>query len=104
MIGKFRKITSLLLLLVFLLPSVVKAGHHHKDYSSNLKNEKNYPVLQDNCPICNFEFSVFLTNVDNTILPSINLIDNYCNNYNSCYNLNLSLYSFLLRAPPGEQI
>lgn len=104
MMRKFKKITSLILLLVLLLPSIVKLEHHHKHYAYNLTNEKDHPVLQDNCPICNFEFSVFISGIENIDLQNESPLDYYCNNYNSHYNSNLSQYSFLLRAPPDQQI
>jgi hypothetical protein len=104
MMGKFRKLTSSLLLLVFLLPLAVKIEHHHKNVVFNFKNEKNYPVLKENCPICDFEYSVFLTSFENIDLPGRNLLDSYCNNYNSSYNYNFAQFSILLRAPPEIQI
>jgi hypothetical protein len=104
MIRKFRNIISLLLLSVFLLPSIVKLEHHHDQVVSKAKNEKHSSIFQDKCPICNFEFSVFLSSAENIDLPKENPLDNYCNNYYSRYNSNLSQFSFLLRAPPDSQI
>ena len=93
-----------MLLLVLLLPSIVKLEHHHEHYAYNVTNEKHQPVLQDNCPICNFEFSVFISSNGNTDLQNESPLSFYCNNYNSHHNSNLSQYSFLLRAPPDQQI
>ncbi len=104
MMGKFRKIASSLLLLIFLLPSVVKIEHHHNNSVPDSKNRKDYPVLKGNCPICNFEYSVFLTSFKNIHLPDGNPVDSYCINYTSRYNHNLTQFSFLLRAPPDKQI
>jgi hypothetical protein len=100
MIRKLKNIISLLLLLVFLLPTVVKLEHHHKYDVSDSKNEKHSFVFHDNCPICNFEFSVFLTSIDNIHYQKDKHFDNYINNYNSRYNSNFSQFSFSLRAPP----
>jgi len=104
MIRKFKNITSLLLLLVFLLPSIVKLEHHHEHFKCTTKNEKHYHVFHDRCGICNFEFSVFFPSIENIVLQKENPLDSYSNNYNSRYNSNLSQFSFLLRAPPYKQI
>ena len=101
---KIKNIASLLLLLVFLLPTIVKFEHHHKLLSIDLKNEKNNTAVQNNCPICNFEFSIFISNVNNFRGQNQYFIDTYFTNYNSRYNSNLSQFSFLLRAPPVIQI
>jgi hypothetical protein len=100
MIRRFKNITSFLLLLVFILPSIVKVQHHHKHLIDNATNEKHSNVFRDNCPICNFEFSVFLTSIDNIDFQKETPSDNYINNYNSRYNSNFSQFSFSLRAPP----
>ena len=103
MIRKFKYITSTLLLFVFLLPTIVKFEHHHKHYANDLKNERHNPSLQDSCPICNFEFSLFISNTGNIHLQNEYFSDAYFNNYNSRYSSNLSKFSFLLRAPPVIQ-
>jgi hypothetical protein len=101
---RFKHIVSLLLLLIFIFPSIVKLEHKHDHVESKVINEKNSNVFKDKCPICNFEFSIFLSTVENIDLPKDNPLDNYRNNYNSRYNSNLSQFSFLLRAPPARQI
>lgn len=101
---KFNKTASIILLLVFLLPSIIKLEHHHKHFISLSKQEKPNLVFHDNCSICNFEFSIFISCINNIDLQIENPPDSYSNNYISQYNSNLSLYSFLLRAPPGKQI
>lgn len=103
-IKKLKKFTSLLLLLVFLLPTIVKLEHHPKHSVSNLKNEKHFPVLQENCPLCNFEFSIFISCIENIHLQNDDPSDCYFNNYSSLHYFNLSQFSFLLRAPPDRQI
>jgi hypothetical protein len=104
MVKKIKNIISLLLLVVFLLPTLVKLEHQHKLFSIDLRNEKHNTILQDNCPICNFEFSLFISNTGNFHLQNQFFLDNYFNNYNSRYNSNFSQFSFLLRAPPIIQI
>lgn len=100
MIRKFKNITSLLLLLVFLLPSIVKLEHHHEHFEGKAINEKHYHVLHDKCVICNFEFSVFLSDIGDIDFQKEGLLEYFCNNYDSVYFSNLSQFSFLLRAPP----
>ena len=100
MIRKLKNITSLILLIVFLLPSIVKLEHHHKHFICTAKNEKHYHVLHEKCNICNFEFSVFSSDFENIDLQKEKPLDKYCNNYSSINYSTLSEYSFLLRAPP----
>jgi hypothetical protein len=104
MMRRFKNITSLLLLLVFLLPSIVKVEHHHEHFECKAKNEKHYHSLREKCLICNFEFSVFLSKSENIDLQKGNPLDNYSNNYNSQNYFNHSLSSFSLRGPPVIQI
>jgi hypothetical protein len=103
MTRKFKYITSVLLILVFLLDTAAKIEHHHKHNAIDFKSEKHTTVIQDNCPICNFEFPVFLSTIENSHLQNANHLDAYLNTYNSRYNSNLSQFSFLLRAPPVIQ-
>jgi hypothetical protein len=104
MTGKLKKITSSLLLLVFLLPSIVKLEHRHDNFVCKTINEKHYHSLHERCVICNFEFSVFLSRSGNIDLQKENPLDNYSNNYNSLYYSNLSQFPFSLRGPPVIQI
>lgn len=104
MIRKINNITSILLLLVFIVPTAVKLEHQHKHLISDFENEKQIPFFRDHCPICNFEFSVFLSISENVDLQKENPIDNYFNNYHAQYYSNLSQFSFSLRSPPDLQI
>jgi len=104
MIRKFKNIASLLLLMAFLLPSVIKLEHLHQYIDHKAKNEKQFHEFHQKCSVCDFEFAVFVSNVENIVLPKVNPINYYINNYNSLYNYNISRYSFLLRAPPCVQI
>ncbi len=101
---KFKNIASIILLLIFLLPSVIKLGHHHEHFVYDSKSEKNSPVLYGVCGICNFEFFVFLSDLGDIDLQNETPLADYCNNYNCLYYSNPSQYSYLLRAPPGLQI
>jgi len=102
--GKFKNIVSLFFLIAFLLPSVVKLEHHHQHFECKAKVEKHFHELHEKCSICNFEFTVFLSGIENVDLQKENPIDRYANKYISLYNHNLSQYSILLRAPPCMQI
>jgi len=104
MIKKLKNTISLLFLLVFLLPTIVKIGHHHEHFICKAKNEKHFYEFHEKCSICNFEFTVFLSDIENIDLQKENPLDSYSNKYISLFNYNLSQYSFLLRAPPSVQI
>jgi hypothetical protein len=100
MIEKLRKISFFMLVLVFLAPSIVKLGHHHKEFYCNAKNEKHFHNYHQKCDICQFEFSVLKT--ENSHLISKNELppDSYTNQYSSILNTFFAEYSFSLRAPP----
>jgi hypothetical protein len=104
MIRRFKNITSLLLLLVFLLPTVVKIEHHHDNFQCKSLNEKHFHDFHPNCAICNFEFSIFILSYENVDLQKENPLDNYSDNYNSRFYSKLALFSFSLRGPPVIQI
>jgi hypothetical protein len=104
MIRKVKKIISSLLLVVFLLPPVVKLGHRHPHFVSKDGSAEHSLVLQDNCPICNFEFSVFIPGAEDIDLQSDFPGDRYLNNYKAQNYSNLAQYSFSLRGPPDQQI
>jgi hypothetical protein len=104
MIRKFKNIVSLFFLLVFLLPSIVKLEHHHEHFECKAKNEQHYHAFHEKCAVCNFEFSVFSSDFENTVLTREQPSDKYCNSYRSVNYSTLSKYSFLLRAPPFRLI
>jgi hypothetical protein len=100
MVRGFNKVFALLFLSLFLLPSAAKLEHRHKHNLSETKNGKQSVVFHDICPICNFEFSFFITHIGNVDSEKENPSDNYSNNYNSRYGSDVSLFSFSLRATP----
>ena len=97
---KFKNIVSLLLLLVFLLPTIVKLEHHHEHLVSVTIDDRQNQVFHGKCAICDFEFSVFLPDIGDIDFHKENPLEYFCNNYDSVYFSNLSQFSFLLRAPP----
>ena len=100
MLCKVKNIGSLLLLLVFLLPTIVKLEHRHEHFECKAKNIKHFQVLHGKCAVCNFEFSVFFPDFASHSLSKEQNIVKYFNNYHSVNYTHLSKYSFLLRAPP----
>jgi len=86
------------------MPSAVKIEHHHEHKFYKTTYEKQFAVLHEECPICNFEFSAFLTKIKQIELQKENPPDSYFNNYQSVYHSNLPYSHFLLRAPPAVQI
>jgi hypothetical protein len=101
---KLKKIISLVLLLVLLLPSIVKLEHNHNHIGLKAINENDNRSLHNKCLICNFEFSIFIPNIEETYLQNENAIDSYSDKYISGYYSDFSQFSFLLRAPPGIEI
>ena len=101
---KMKVIASVVLLIVFLIPSIAKIQHHHKYSTCNAINEKPAACIRDNCPICNFEFSVFIPSIINIEFQNNIYSDNFCNHYNSPNNSRIPEYTFSLRGPPLGQI
>jgi len=97
---KFKSLISLLLLVIFLFPTVVKIEHHHEHFVCHAKTEKHLHEKHENCQICKFEFSLF-TEEYQTIKShkeEFNIL--YFEYFQDCNICNKSQYSFLLRAPP----
>jgi len=103
MIRKIKKSISLLLLLIILLPVAIRVEHHHKYYQSGSKVPYNSSILVNNCPICNFEFSILFQGFENFHFTALDFPDSYKNRYNASYHSNHSSFSFLKRAPPARQ-
>lgn len=104
MFGKFKNIVSLLLLLIFVFPSIIKLEHHHEHFVCKAKNEQHFHEFHEECFVCNFEFSVFSTDHENIIIKREQPVDKYFNNYRLIYFFNRSEYSFSLRAPPVKEV
>jgi len=99
-----KYITSFLLLLVFLIPTVVKLEHNHENFKCKAKNKKHYHTYHKPCDICSIEFSIFNSNLENDVLKKKRPADKYNNIYRSANYTTLTEYSFLLRAPPYNRI
>ncbi|OFX48907.1 MAG: hypothetical protein A2046_07955 [Bacteroidetes bacterium GWA2_30_7] len=100
MLKKLKNIISILLVLILLMPSIVKLEHSHEKFICNSKNLKHLHTFHQQCEVCNFEFSVFLSEKDDIALEKTELTDSYTNCYTALNLPNLSKYTFLLRAPP----
>jgi hypothetical protein len=91
-------------LLIFLLPSLVKLEHNHRYFINISKAERHSQLLRDNCGICNFEFSIFISDGQDTGFQNDNPSDRYSINYDSQDYSYICQFSFSLRAPPFKQI
>ncbi|NOY49234.1 MAG: hypothetical protein GXO88_01500 [Chlorobi bacterium] len=100
MINKLRDIVYLMLLSVFLLPSIVKIEHHHDSFMCKAKSDKHFHVYHGLCTVCNFEFSVFSASSDIVVESKAEVADKYNFSYKSTHSFSFADYSFLLRAPP----
>jgi len=99
-----RNIFVVLTLMAFLLPSVIKLNHHHENHACHAKSEKHLHQAHENCAICEFEFSIFTSDIDSEVFQKNQPVDNYTDFYRSADFSSHSAYSFLLRAPPIKQI
>lgn len=101
---KFKNIIVSLLLSIFLIPTFIKLEHHHEHHYNpsecSQKNQQKSPKLEEKCAVCNFEFSIFVTQSAIAVSKKIELFDGYVERYRSHNISNFSKYSFSLRAPP----
>jgi hypothetical protein len=98
---QLKNISFIMLVLVFLAPSIVKFEHHHKEFHCNAKNEKHFHNYHEKCNICQFDFSLFTNNESVSYTKTQTLSDSYTNQYTSVTIANYSEFSFLMRAPPA---
>lgn len=101
---KIRQFLSLFLLLVFLVPSIVKIEHHHKDPVCKTENGEYYRIFHEKCAICEFKFFTFFSPFEHPDLQDESPSDYYSNNYSFSYFPHPSQFSFSLRGPPLSRI
>ncbi len=101
---KIQNIAYLLLLAVFLTPSIVKLEHNHERFICNAKHDNHLHEYHDNCSVCNFEFSVFSSDTYHFEKPREITHENYQNSYKSLKYSNSLNLSFSLRAPPYKLV
>jgi hypothetical protein len=104
LVRKLNGVFSVFFLLFFLLPSLVKIEHHHENFRCKAINEKHIHVHHEKCVVCNFEFPVFLSDLESIDFRKENPLEYFCNNYDSVDFSNLSQFSFSLRGPPVRLI
>jgi hypothetical protein len=104
MLRKIRNIISILLLIIFILPSFVRLEHHHNHGYLAESTEHPSQEYHNNCSICNFEFSLFLSVAEDVNFEEEDHSEYYIIDYLSAHFQNLSRYNFLLRAPPSFQV
>ena len=104
MIKKTKKIISLLMIFVFIIPLTVKSldgfFHHHHHSEHNSKFEYQFHDHHEKCPILSYELSLSSLNDTTVEIAKTYYCDGFIINYTSSYYSNNSKYSFLLRAPP----
>jgi len=102
MTRNFKNTFSLMMLMVFILPSIIKIEHHHEEtFVCKAKHEKHFHHHHDKCAVCSFELSIFSTDFDIIPFSPEKPSDQYFNPYHSANHSRCADYSFLLRAPPA---
>jgi hypothetical protein len=102
-IRSVKKSTSVLLLVILLLPAVLKIEHHHS-YEFKSGNENPHSAFHSKCAVCSFEFSVFSACTGWFELSETTELTAYFQPEYSFQYFSHADYSFLLRAPPSGQI
>lgn len=98
--GILRNLTSLLLLMALMGPSVVKLNHHHDHLICKDQHEVYFDSFHEKCIVCEFEFSVFTANPDCVKLLKYEHQDSYRDTYlRNSFSFDSQVF-FSLRAPP----
>jgi hypothetical protein len=104
MLKKFKNIISVLLVIIFILPTTAKVFdglfHHHYHNKVADKNDTHFYQYHENCPIPGFELSVFSNTKQKLPIYKTNFYVEIINKNKSEFYCNNSKYSFFLRAPP----
>lgn len=101
---KLKNTASILLLIVFLFPTIIKLEHHHEHFECNTKHTKHLHENHEKCDVCNFEFSLFSIEAYKIDFEINQLFTEYHNDYISvCFSENAVSF-FLLRAPPSNKV
>jgi len=87
-----KHIISILLLMVFLMPSVVKIEHHHDHGKLDDYTEHPSQEYHENCVICNFEFSAFMPFDSRVNFEAEEYSKQFINDYISAHFQNLSRF------------
>ncbi|MBN2635791.1 MAG: hypothetical protein JXR61_05935 [Prolixibacteraceae bacterium] len=100
---KNKNVLSVLVLWVFLFPTIVVLEHHHEIFSCDAQGEQHLHQYHQKCDICNFEFQVFEKTPENICFRIEQVVVDFYDKHNSHHCFNPAKYSFLLRAPPYRQ-
>ncbi|MFA9389036.1 MAG: hypothetical protein ACERKD_04485 [Prolixibacteraceae bacterium] len=104
MIKKYKIIVAVFLMVVFLMPNIIKLEHHHDTFVCKAKAEKHFHDHHKKCAVCAYEFSIFSNDFVPIVLSLEQTSFPYFNWYPSLHFLRITDYSFLLRAPPLDEI
>jgi len=104
MVGKLRIFFAWFLLIIFLLPISIKAGHHHLHHEIKAGNGISLVAFHEKCAICQFEFATFLTDTiqgqEEPVTPAGSPVIAYC----PVVFPVKSILPFQLRGPPQVTI
>lgn len=105
---RVKHILSVIMAVIFMTPITIKlldgCFHHHDHFVCTAKNEHHFHEQHEKCPVCSYEFSLFLSkNIDSPVVK-IQKFENYYNYYKASHFLYFFNYSFLLRAPPTHEL
>jgi hypothetical protein len=97
---KTNKILSLLLVLTLMAPTAVQLYHHHHEFTCNARYEKHFHDQTEQCPVCHFEFSTYITTSALELQGKVHRYKITSDTYRAYLHPIQPKYSFLLRAPP----
>jgi hypothetical protein len=100
MVRVLRNGIAILMVAIFLLPTMVKLEHHHDHFVCHAKSEKHFHDHHEKCQICSFEFSFFMSEEFFSLPENLISFGVYTNDYKAGNFSNIPDYTFLLRAPP----
>lgn len=105
MTGKIRNTASILLLVILMLPLAIKVAdglfHEHDHFVCQAKHEHHFHEDHQICPVCSYEFPLYLSEKPVLLFTHAKFIDTYLNAYQSACFSCPDNYLFCLRAPPA---
>jgi hypothetical protein len=100
MIRKFINGISVVAVLILFMPTIARINHHHDPVACWAKSEKHLQDLHERCPVCSFEFSLFLAERPVIASSKTEFPDNFKIQISDCHFPDSSKFSSFLRAPP----
>lgn len=100
---RYTRYVSFFLIFIFLFPSVVKLEHHHQRTDCQ-HSEKSCQTFHENCPICDFHFSLFTDQTEKIEFEILFHFDRYNKQYKTPHTVSFTNLPFLYRAPPFLEI